>query len=269
MLLETETALSAVKFKKDFENNLKRTSLEYAKMIHDKAIKYQSYAKCDEIIMDWIFCSMESAIETLCTQHGISSTVYLSYAIDGTGAADINQRHVYIQKKTIDSYVKNIFDDLTTFVYGPNNKNYDESNFTPDAIAEGMMDGYLYSITSTKSDLIATVIHEVSHLIQTKKESSREPNNDDVHKLNQIQDKKSKHEYYLNRPMEIDAFANGEVAKYILDNPDFTLADIQKETVYLTNQYRQHGNVLLTKETTKKFASKIFKLLYNEYKSRK
>ena len=82
---------------------------------------------------------------------------------------------------------------------------------------------------------------------------------------NKIEDNKEQFEDYSSQSHEIDAFANGEVAKYILDNPDYTLSDIKTQTVYLTKKYSQFGDITLSNETKKKFATKVFKLLYQHY----
>jgi hypothetical protein len=270
-LSETTTALDAIKFKSDIDNQLKNTAIQYATMIHKQCISYGVYTpKCKTLIMDWLYYSIAKITKEYCNKNSITFTdIALTDSISGSGGSDTGARVIYIKLSFIQKFCTSIADDLSTFVSAPSDKNHNEESFTIDAIAEGLLDGYHYSLSNTdKAELINTILHEISHLQQTKtplanKQSQKQAN---ILKTLSGEDKSAA---YLNHTAEIDAWANGQVAQYVLMNPDFNLADIKNEVVYITKAYSNYERIPLTLETKKKFASKVFKLLHQIYKDRK
>lgn len=268
MLLETTTALDAIKFKTNLEKALTTKAPQYAKLIYIQALKFGVYNKaCSEYIQDWFYYSISDTIKTYCNTLPFSIDILVASLGKSTYASvSPNDKIMYISKELIDSLVKNTIEDLKTFVYAPSDKNYDSYTFTIDNIADGIMDGYLYGLSMhDRNEFIATVLHEISHLQQMQNNKASGYMTKSVANNKAIVDDKEKYEDYKNQPHEIDAWANDQVAKYILDNPEYTLSDIKTQTVYLTKKYSQFGDITLSNETKKKFAAKVFKLLYQNY----
>lgn len=268
MLLETTTALDAIKFKTNLEKSLTTKASQYAKLIYRQALKYGAYNDaCSEYVQDWYFYSIEESIKQYCKSLPFSVQVFVaSLGKDTNASTDPKSKIVYINDRILDGFVKTTISELSTFVYAPNNPHYNESDFSEQAIADGMFDGYLYSTSSDiKNKFIATLLHEISHLQQIPNDNAKNAMLRSVSNNDKIEDNKEQFEDYSSQSHEIDAFANGEVAKYILDNPDYTLSDIKTQTVYLTKKYSQFGDITLSNETKKKFATKVFKLLYQHY----
>jgi hypothetical protein len=270
-LSETTTALDAIKFKSNIDNQLKTTAIQYATMIHKQCMTYGVYTpKCKSLIMDWLYYSIAKVTKDYCNKNKITFTdIALTDSITGSGGADTNARVIYIKLSVIQKFCTSIVDDLSTFVNSPSDKHHNEESFTIDAISEGLLDGYNYSLTNTdKAELINTILHEISHLQQTEtplanKQSQKQAN---ILKTLSGGDKSAA---YLNHTAEIDAWANGQVAQYVLTKPDFTLADIKDEVVHITKAYSNYGRTPVSLEAKKKFASKVFKLLHQIYKDRK